>query len=278
MFVLPALKEASSDLLEAGKIAMELRPTPPPPKLAPSLLRLWGIPFESDLPEEGTMRTAIVREYLIGCALWIREFNASLNTVFARAIRYTVKDEAVEREFIEEDADYLAWRCFIKHTCLASIACLERRESTERQFIVGAHLESLLSCVSQYESVHRQLVATQFLESLFLKLCQVKPGWMWRSVPKVFEDGFAERPAALPPWLLEFGRQEQLERREIEHSFLRGILLSLEVFVAVEKRLMYQANVLRIDETIVAMLGRSATAIQAVFRGYSVRKAYHSTS
>lgn len=272
MFVLPAMKDPDDDFFEAANKAKMKKLTRPPPTLAPALLTLWGIPFESEFPEEGSGRTAIVREYLMGCALWIREFNASLNKVFDRAIMYAIKDETIEREFIEEDADRFAWKHFAEHTRLAAIERFVRREEEGRRVIVSAFLVSSLSYVGRLESVHRQYVALQFLESFFLKLCQWKPGWMWRRVPDVFEDGDSKPAVVLPSWLVSLEEEETMARKHIEDSFFSRILLSADVFASVEKRLTFEGHKLHFEETIATAFDRSATIIQAAYRGFRLRK------
>ncbi|CCD18290.1 hypothetical protein, conserved (fragment), partial [Trypanosoma vivax Y486] len=236
MFVLPAMTAtppASMSTLDtlSGPESLE-------PKLAPSLLSMWGIPFHSPMPTEGVERTAIVREYLVGLALWVRAFNISINKVFGRAIMRTINDEAIERGFIEEDSDFLAWKCFTELSRTAAIERLVRREEARRTLVIDSFFSSGLQLLDRLEALHRQHVCMQFLDSVFLKHCQWASGWTWQHVPPPNNEALSEALISWS-WMPMLIKEEQVARKRVMNEFFSGILRALEVFAATEKRFMY---------------------------------------
>ncbi|KAH9593168.1 IQ motif [Trypanosoma melophagium] len=246
-------------------------------QLPTALLSYWGLPFHSELPEEGVARTELMEEYLIGLTRLVRMRNASLNEAFDNALQRLERDETVEREFIEEDSNLLAWWSFIEYTAQKARMVMERREQTERLSIIDAFFLSALSNLSHLETLHREHVATQFLDSLFLKLCQVKPGWMWRRIPPLLDEensSESKRVVSVPLWLSKLTDEESESRRRITDNFFSGYELILEVFTATEKRLMHNNHVKQFRSYMAPLseMEEKATLIQAIFRGYRVRQ------
>ncbi|ORC91527.1 putative DNA-damage inducible protein DDI1-like protein [Trypanosoma theileri] len=274
MFVLPVMQTTPEGSQPLEKVPTQI--TPSDIQLPVALLSHWGLPFYSELPEEGVARTELMEEYLIGLTRLVRMRNALFNEAYDNALQVLVRDETVEREFIEEDSNALVWWSFIEYTSEEARRVLERREETERLRIIDAFFVSALSDMSHFETIHRQHVATQFLDSCFLKLCQVKPGWMWRRVPPVLddEDSSIPRTVRAPLWVGELSAEESEARKRITNNFFSGFSLILEVFTTTEKRLMHSNHVKDFQSYVVPLseMEKKATLIQATFRGYRVRQ------
>lgn len=265
MFVLP----------EMAQLPHKIQPTARPPtrKFSTVSPAHWGLPFYSELPEEGDARTELTESYLLGLVDVVRLFNASLNTVFRNAIEVVVRDEAVEREFIEEDSHLLALNSFIDYTRAEGRKCLEQREEAERLRLVDAFFSSALGMLDRFEFLHRQHVAQQFLDSLFLKRCQVRPGRPPSCAPPRAHKIEAESTVALAPPLVEtLAAEERDERHRMMQDFFGDICLMVDVFAAAEKRLLYEAYRLPRGETVRSKLNSLATVIQAAFRGHLERR------
>ncbi|EKF31907.1 DNA-damage inducible protein DDI1-like protein, putative [Trypanosoma cruzi marinkellei] len=271
MFVLPRMK-VPPEGLRVSRSSLPTAASSDPP-MSPLLLSYWGLPFYSELPEEGQARTEIMESYLSDLVGLVRLRNASLKEAFDKSVASLMHDEAVERGFIEEDANLLAWRSFIDYTFLEALERLKKRERTARLHIIDTYFSFTLRALGCLETLDRKHVATQFLDSLFLKRCQVSPGWMWRRVPPLLDEAYAESTrAAEPPWAIALFVDESSARNCLVEQFYAEFRLSLEVFATSVKWRVHKRQTFQLASMRESMLNKQATVIQSVFRGYRERK------
>ncbi|PBJ73467.1 hypothetical protein BCY84_14533 [Trypanosoma cruzi cruzi] len=271
MFVLPGMK-LPPEGLQVSRSSLPTAASSDPP-MSQLLLSYWGLPFYSELPEEGQARTEIMESYLLGLAGLLRLRNASLKEAFDRFVASLLHDEAVERGFIEEDANLLAWRSFIDYTFLEALERLKNRERRARLHIIDTYFSFALRALGRLETLDRHHVATQFLDSLFLKRCQFSPGWMWRRVPPLLDEVYAEsKRAAEPPWAITLFASESSARKCLVEQFYAEFRFSVEVFATSVKWRVHNRQALQLASMRDSMLNKQATVIQSVFRGYRERK------
>ncbi|RNF00885.1 putative DNA-damage inducible protein DDI1-like protein [Trypanosoma rangeli] len=271
MFVPPEMKVPPEglQLLRCGLATVAL----PEPPLPSPLLAYWGLPFYSELPEEGQARMELMESYLLGLSRLLRLRNASLQEALEKALARVIEDEEVEREFIVEDGNLLAWRSFVDHTRLEALACLRKREQAARLRIIDTHFTFALRALCHFETLHRKHVATQFLDSLFLKRCMLPPERKRQQDSPLLKKIPAEAcRTAETSWAVALIEEENSSRKSLVEVFFADIRLAAEVFAAVMKRNMYVMQKPRLELTASSTLNQQATVIQSVFRGHRERK------
>ncbi|RNF23779.1 putative DNA-damage inducible protein DDI1-like protein [Trypanosoma conorhini] len=271
MFVLPEMK-APPEGLQVTRRGLPAR-VPPEFSLSPPLLAYWGLPFYSELPEEGQARTEIMESYLLGLSRLLRLRNTTLQEAFDDALVRVIEDEGVERGFIAEDGNLLAWRSFIDHTRLEALAFLRKREEMARQRVIETYFTFALRALGHFEVLHRQHIATQFLDSFFLKRCQLPPERPLQHSPPVLEKSCtAASGAAEASWCTALIAEENSSRNRLVEEFFANICLAAEVFAASVKRNMYEEQKPQLELKLFSTLNQQATVIQSVFRGHYERR------
>lgn len=231
--------------------------------------------FTEELPafaeKEMADRLGLVEDYLTGWDAVTRACHASHAKLCCRARQSLEADEAEERRFISEDADYMPYWLFARVISEAAQRRLVSLEEAARQSVVVAFFDSLRACVlTQYEQLRRMQVTSEALDSLAVKACVVgrsglRDGQLARTTAPgpVFTPSVISQVAA-PSSFLSLDstvagallrseaatmvvNQEQGERQLLQHTRTQFMMTAMTVLLAKREERRASAEVERID-------------------------------
>lgn len=238
--------------------------------------------LESPFLDEVQYRLGVVEEYLYGMMYIMKWHRDAIDVTRQRLISAFLIDEAEERRFLEEDAYLLPYRLCIADAVAMAQKSVTDAEAEGRQWIQQQFHDSFSGLLfNRAEQLGRMRVAWEMLDSFTIKRAQFEdllpPRQLVPTHPSVLsmsqsgQSDFKQDKAQL---LLI--AEESRERQELMQQFARFQQDAFMARVLYTKQSMFLATLHLIPSSVGVRetMEYSAQRIQAVFRGYRLRRRY----